>query len=124
MTTNSNYNNSLTYALYMANVYKYLLAYYDVYTLILDFYKYNKIEIDSVSLNLALDYLKRGAELNDWNCNVDLSYLYLTGKYLQRDTLKAKECLRRIYTNEDEFNKTWGYYKWKYYDSYFDKLNK
>ena len=82
------------YALYMANKYNYPLAYYDVYYSLVEFC--GEKNVDENTLNLALYYLKKGAELEDWNCMRELSLLYLTGKYVPLDSVKGKELRKKI----------------------------
>ena len=83
----------LIYSLYMANKYNYPLAYYNVYYSLIRFC--SEKDIDNNTLNLALYYLKKGAELENYTCMSELRELYLTGKYVLLDSVKGKELDRK-----------------------------
>jgi hypothetical protein len=88
----------LFYSLFMIQEYNYPYAYYWVYKSIVSFYEKNNIVIDARTLNIALEFLKKGAELNSANAQIELGELYLTGKYVMQDTTKGKEL----------YSKGWG----------------
>lgn len=89
----------LYYALYAANRYGCASAYADVYYCLTDrFSKEENTELDSLderTRSLAIDYLKFAAEAGDSDCQNRLGELYLEGRYLDRDSLKGEEWIKR-----------------------------
>jgi len=83
----------LPYALLMINKYDYINAYFDVYYSLINFYEINKIDLDKNALDFALSYLMKGAELGCHNCMFHLGFLYLDGKYVEKDTIKGQELI-------------------------------
>lgn len=75
----------------MANKYNYPDAYCDVYDVLVHPYENYKVSIDSVTRKQALDYLKKGVELNSIKAKKRMSNLYLYGKYVDQDTILAKQ---------------------------------
>lgn len=109
----------LPYALFMANNYNYSKAYSDVYFLTIVFYKHSNLTIDSVSYSFAFQYLLKGAELGNPNCNNDLAHIYYFGnRYIEQDTVKAKEFYTRKYENYDEKQRRWDAFKQLYQRSF------
>ena len=83
--------NRFPYAFVMANKYNSALGCHDMYDCILLFFEEQHIEIDSVSENIAFNYLKKGMELGDEDCIQELVIIYENGgKYIQPDSTKAK----------------------------------
>jgi len=82
----------LLYSIIMADKYNYPKAYYYVYkclTSIFEWHHYGKI--DEKTKNLALKYLKEGAELNDSESTNELSKLYFEGKYVVKDSILGRK---------------------------------
>ena len=80
----------LPYALIMASCYNYGLACYDVYTIIIEEMRdKNDLPIDSLLFETAINYLIKGADLNNWNCCIELSYLYRKGMYVEQSDQKS-----------------------------------
>lgn len=82
----------LLYSIIMADKYNYPKAYYYVYkclTSIFEWHHYGKI--DEKTKNLALKYLKEGAELNDSESTNELSKLYFEGKYVAKDSILGRK---------------------------------
>ncbi|MFN7675812.1 hypothetical protein [Flavobacterium sp.] len=81
-------------ALIMANKYEYHLAYLNVYeALTSQDHKMGVSELqdlDPVTREMALDYLKKGAEKGNKECKKILGKHYLEGKYIEKDIIKAK----------------------------------
>ena len=89
----------LPYALIMANKYDYPQAYYDVYeslTLMQSVGKENLNSVDSVTLQIALKYLKLSADKGSKVGKKILGQYYLEGKYFPKDTITGNELLREI----------------------------
>ena len=81
----------LGYSFYMAHRYNYPPAYWGVYTcLIVSSESYGN-KIDERTKEMALSYLKRGADLKDYNSLRILSSLYKVGKYVPRDTIRSQQ---------------------------------
>jgi len=86
----------LIYSIIMANKYNYPLAYYNVYHYLSSFYENHEIGVfDENTKELAMKYLKKGAELNDPESIRELGDLYMKGLYLKKDTLIGKVLLER-----------------------------
>ncbi|MDR0196153.1 MAG: hypothetical protein LBI73_13615 [Myroides sp.] len=62
----SPYDGFLYTALIMANKYNYHIAYYDVYDILTQ--KYGLQELDEKTKELAIDYLRKGAQKGNKNC--------------------------------------------------------
>ena len=81
--------NLLPYSIIMASSFNYGLACYDVYKIIFDMRDENNLPIDSILSETAIKYLIKGADLNDWNCCVELSYLYKKGLIVEQNDSKS-----------------------------------
>ena len=87
----------LPYAFLMANKYHYKIAYYDVFDCYWSIYPETTRSLmlldslDSTTRNLALEYLKKGAELGEHNCQYRLGTYYYEGKYFEQDTILGQE---------------------------------
>lgn len=92
---------TLIYSMVMANKFHYSHAYYDVYQTIIDLADAYSTELDSVTMNMALDYLQKGATLGDVNCVYEISRLYLVGEFVTQDESTAKSFFSILYSNED-----------------------
>lgn len=88
----------LIYSIIMANKYNCPIAYYYTYrNLVSIFERYNNTgRIDENTRELALTYLKKGAEMGETNCVSTLSDLYQVGKYLKRDTVQGQFWERKL----------------------------
>lgn len=82
---------NLPYLFVMADKYHYPDAYCDVYDVLVHPYENYKVSIDSVTQKLALDYLRKGVELNSLKAKKRMSTLYLYGKYVPQDTILSKQ---------------------------------
>ena len=88
--------NLLPYALIMASSYNYGLACYDIYTIIIEeMHDKNNLSIDSLLLEAAINYLIKGADLSNWNCCIELSYLYEKGLFVEQSDQKSLMYLER-----------------------------
>ncbi len=88
----------LPYAFLMANKYNYKKAYYDVFDCFWSIYAETGSivlldNLDATTRNLALEYLKKGAELGENNCQYRLGCFYFEGKYFKQDTILGQELL-------------------------------
>lgn len=84
-------------ALIMANKHDYHLAYLNVYeALTSQDHKVGVSELenlDPTTKEMALHYLKKGAEKGNKECKRILGNLYLEGKYIEKDTIKGKKLI-------------------------------
>lgn len=92
----------LPYALLMASSYDYGIACYDVYTIIVDICDKHNLYIDSLLLETAVNYLKKGAGLNNWNCCIELSYLYKKGMFVEKSEQKSLFYLEKARKNKGD----------------------
>jgi hypothetical protein len=103
---------SLPYALFMANNHHYPQAFFDVYYFTLMLYKDYKLQIDSISYYFAFQYLLKGSELGNSNCNNQLASIYYIGnRFVARDTIKAKEFFTKEYKDYDDKQEIWDSFK-------------
>ncbi|WP_321439036.1 hypothetical protein [uncultured Bacteroides sp.] len=87
----------LTYSLFMANKYNYPPAYFYVYHCLTSIYENHRTgKIDKETKSLALKYLSKGVELGDINSILQMSELYINGKYVHKDINLGKKLLKRI----------------------------
>ena len=88
----SPYEGFLYTALIMANKYNYHLAHEDTYYCLTDYYhkkEFTELEsLDPTTKKMALDYLKKGAEKGNKECEKILGNHYLEGKHIEKDTIK------------------------------------
>ena len=91
----------LAYSMIMANKYHYPHAYYDVYKTIIEIADTYSTEMDSITLNWAIDYLREGASWHDVFCVYELSSLYLLGIYVEKNEEIAKSYFSTLYSGED-----------------------
>jgi TPR repeat protein len=84
-------------AIIMANKYEYHLAYLNVYeALTSQDHKIGVSELenlDKTTREIALEYLKKGAEKGNKECKRILGNHYLEGVYLDKDVVKGKQLL-------------------------------
>lgn len=82
---------TLLYDIIMANKFGYPEAFYRVYnSLIFNYERENNYgKIDNKSLELALQYLNKGVELNNLSSISTISNLYREGVYIKRDSVKS-----------------------------------
>jgi hypothetical protein len=99
----------LPYALLMANKYHYIRAYYDVYDCFCRFYPettYSLVLLDSLdktTRDIALEYLQKGADFGETNCEWNLGNYYNEGKYFEKDTVLGQKLKdKRWATNSSE----------------------
>lgn len=80
-------------ALTMANKYEYHLAYADVYYILTDYYHKKEFtelnNLDKKTREMALEYLKVGAEKGNSECKMILGYHMINGTYIKKDSLKG-----------------------------------
>jgi TPR repeat protein len=82
----------LVYSLIMANKYHYHRAYYKVYYCLISVFEHHSYrEIDEITKEMAISYLKRGVELKDPESTMYMGELYLKGKYVKKDTVLGKK---------------------------------
>ena len=86
----------LGYSLYMAHRYNYPPAYWGVYTSLVVASESYGHAMDERTKELALTYLKRGADLKDYNSLKILSTLYKVGKYVPRDTIRSQQLSKEM----------------------------
>ena len=88
----------LFYSIIMSNKYCYPPAFFDVYFHLTSIYEHNnKIgKIDNRTIKMALDFLNKGVELNDYDAICKLRDLYLEGSYVTKDSIKAKALSERV----------------------------
>jgi|GEM_PF-5173377 len=88
----------LFYSIVMSNKYCYSPAFLDVYFHLTSIYEHNnKIgKIDNRTIKMALDFLNKGVELNDYDAICKLRDLYLEGRYVTKDTIMAKMLSARV----------------------------
>ena len=76
-------------ALFMANKHNYPLAYEDVYYVLTDYYHKKEFteldDLDDKTRELALEYLKAGAEKGNKQCKWILSIIYEEGRFLEKN---------------------------------------
>lgn len=102
---------NLLYAQIMADKYNYTPANVDVYMSCIDIFSKTQ---DSAVLEKGFKYLKRGADLGYKPALSKLGFAYLTGEYIERDTLKAKLYLSKYGMFPERIRKhidTWDKYK-------------
>ena len=87
----------LLYSLVMANKYHYPHAYYHVFACLISVYENNNIAIDNETVELAICYIKKGAELKEGNSLAFLSDLYNEGKYVDRDTILGNKLAKEAH---------------------------
>ncbi|MCK9311586.1 MAG: hypothetical protein M0P26_04820 [Bacteroidales bacterium] len=96
---NVNYSKGefLFYSIIMANKYCYPPAFFNVYRCLTEIFEHNnKVgSIDEKTKELALKYLKEGANLNEYNALNTLSTLYLNGVYVPKDTMLGNILAKR-----------------------------
>ncbi len=88
----------LNVSLIMANKHNFPGAYLDVYYFLTDYYHRKDFkdldDLDETTRIMALDYLKKGAEKRDKECQKILGQYYLQGKYIEKDTLKGNQLIK------------------------------
>ena len=87
----------LFYSLMMANKYNYSQAYFDVYKSLTDIYEHDISvgSIDDKTKELALKYLYKGVELNEYDAICKLSELCFDGKYVSKDTILGNKLAKK-----------------------------
>ena len=96
-------------SIYMIEQYNYGPACYQLYSYFSNFFEENSLSMDSVTKEYMLYYLRKGVELEDTNCIWVMSRLYLSGKYVEKDTVLAKKNLMRIFIKDDVDSFIWPY---------------
>ncbi|MFV0586222.1 hypothetical protein [Bacteroides reticulotermitis] len=99
----------LVYSLFMIHQYNYPRAYSNVYSCLERASESYGNVMDERTKEMALKYLRRGAELNDYNSLSYLWSLYLEGKYVPKDTIMSQKIknrmgeisLLKVYTTKD-----------------------
>jgi len=92
----------LLYSIIMADKYNYPRAYFQVYYCLTSAFEHHVGPIDIKTKDLALKYLKKGVDMNESASIMCLSELYMTGKYILKDTIMGKLL-------EKKFDKQGGY---------------
>lgn len=85
------HEEKLVYAIFMANRYNYPPAYFDVYSYLETSSESYGRTMDKTTKEMAIKYLKKGAELKDCGALGLLSELYKEGKYVPKDTIMSKK---------------------------------
>lgn len=67
--------------------------------------------IDSATQKYLLSYLYKGVELNDTDCVWIMCKLFLTGTFVEKDTVVAKQYLNKIYPSTEVEALYWPYIK-------------
>ena len=99
--------SALPYSILMANAYKNSQASYDVYQALIETSKCAEVEkTDSLTLDLAVHFLERSAQLDSSRYEM-LGKLYFMGKYVKRDTIKAWECLCFAIEDQELRDRMW-----------------
>ncbi len=82
----------------MANKYHYPYANYEVYYCLTSLFELNDSigDIDEKTKEMALSYLQKGVELNDYHSLKEMAELYLEGKYVKKDTILGKKLLNKF----------------------------
>lgn len=108
--------NCLSLSILMAEKYNYPHAFFNVYYILTEFYKNNQLPMDSSTINYAISFLNKGAELSDWNCCSELCKLYMTGELVAQDTVAAKSYLYKEYKDDEiKAERAWGIIKAVYW---------
>ena len=107
--------SALPYSILMANDYDNPQAAHDAYTCLIEVYKAaeNKNK-DSLTVAMAVRFLEKSARLNNFY-SLELGQLYFDGEFVERDTIKAWECLSMASLDSASCNVLWK--KWhEWYD--------
>ena len=86
----------LTYSLFMIHRYNYPRAYLDVYDCLASVSESFGGVMDERTKAMALKYLRRGADLNDYNSLRQLRNVYQEGKYVPKDTVMSRMLKEKI----------------------------
>lgn len=105
----------IPFSLYMANQYNYGLACFKIFYEINSVFERELITIDSATQEFILYYLKKGVDLNDTDCMFQMSTLYTSGTFVEKDTVMAKKYLLRICRSDKVYNILWSEMKKQYY---------
>ena len=79
----------LPYSIIMGSIYNNGVACFDVYYIISSTFEYYKLDVDTFLIEIAIKFLIRGADLNNWNCCLKLSKLYKEGIWVEQDIQKS-----------------------------------
>lgn len=79
-------SKALPYSFYMANEHNYGKACHDVYKALMGPYSLRD-KANNETAQLAISYLKKGAELGDFSCCSSLCTEYATGRYVPQDSV-------------------------------------
>lgn len=80
----------LPYSMIMGSNYNNGVACFDVYYIIrYTLHEYYKLDVDTFLIEIAIKSLIRGADLNNWNCCLELSKLYKEGIWVEQDIQKS-----------------------------------
>ena len=107
---------SLPYSILMANSYNNSQAAYNVYLALIELCRESGVEeSDSLTLALAVQFLERSAQLDSLNYN-ELGEVYFMGRYVNRDTIKAREYLNLATKDQELRDRKWKdwheWYEW------------
>lgn len=91
----------LPMAIHMAEHQEYGKAYSDLFYTFYSVFNDNSVPIDSITQNHMLFYLEKGIELKDTDCVWIMSKLYMTGTFVEKDTILAKKYLMIVFSQND-----------------------
>jgi TPR repeat protein len=81
----------LIYSIIMADKYNYPRAYFQVYHCLTSAFENHNGVIDEATKKMALNYLQKGVDLGECQSTKKLGELYMTGKYVLKDTVLGKK---------------------------------
>lgn len=94
---NDNYGYNLLCSMYMADHYGFPYAYHAVYSEIAYRYKnFSDSQIKDKAIQMAIDYLREGARLNNWQCAGVLAGMYIKGEFVPQDTILGRKYLEQM----------------------------
>ena len=82
---------NLVYAIFMAHRYNYPPAYFDVYSCLKIVSESYGRKMDKKTKELAIEYLKKAAELKNCSAMIALRSMYREGEYVPKDTIMSKK---------------------------------
>ena len=98
-------------SIYMIEKYNYGHACYQMFSYFCNLFEYDSLILDSASKEYLLYYLKKGVDLEDTTCIWAMSNLYISGIYVEKDTVLAKKYIMRIFSKDDVDSFVWPYLK-------------
>jgi len=84
----------ILYSIIMANKYESINGYYDVYSGLITVHENGLADMNEDMRNIAIQYLKKAANLNSIRANEELGNLYIEGEYILRDTSLGKKLIK------------------------------